>query len=297
MIHHLVAMESNVQLKDEFDEIDLEACQPPSIKPVSKALSDGSRDETPVPTYKHRWTVEQRITLAMLAESYTNNWDELTLVFNHWHRSDLRRCGGLRRAVVYTQYRDMRTKFDATAALRKLQDSLSPYDRSSLASLGGLQKKANEIGIRLETKGSTDILNQSRIPNEHDKPGRQKRKRANPIDDSRTDFLPDYSGDENGTAADLRHLSGLVHLPKTPTRNNSQQERNGLLTPPDSRKRKLPRLKVDKRLAGIGFRAFTAESQGTYSSASGIRAGAFLNCPNIPLARDLNLTRYREEAL
>ena len=290
-------MESNVQLKDEFEEVDLEACQPLSSKPL-KALSDGSRDETPVPTYKHRWTVEQRITLAMLAESYINSWDELTLVFNHWHRSDLQRCGGLRRAVVYTQYRDMRTKFDATAALRKLQDSFSPYDRSSLASLGGLQKKANEIGIRLEAKGSIDISNQSRVPNEHDKPGRQKRKRANPIDDSRTDFLPDYSGDESGTiAADFRLSPGLVHLPKTPTRNNSQQERNGLLTPPDSRKRKMPRLTVDKRLAGIGFRAFTAQSQGTYSSALGIRAGAFLNCPNIPLAQDLNPTQYREEAL
>lgn len=290
-------MESNVQLKDEFDEGDLEVCQPPSCKPASKPLSDGSRDETPVPTYRHRWTVEQRITLAMLAESYTNNWDDLTLVFNHWHRSDLRRCGGLRRAVVYTQYHDMRTKFDATAALRKLQDSLSPYDRSSLVSLGGLQKKANEIGIRLEAKGSTDISNQSWILNEHDKPGRRKRKRANPIDDSRTDFLPDYSNDESGPAGDSRLLRGLVHLPKTPTRNNSQQEHNGLLTPPDSRKRKMPRPTIDKRLAGIGFRAFTAESQGTYSSASGIRAGAFFNCPDIPLARDLDLTRYREEAL
>ena len=290
-------MESNVQLKDEFDEVNLEACQPPSSKPAAKALSFGSRDETPVPTYKHRWTVEQRITLAMLAESYTNNWDELTLVFNHWHRSDLRRCGGLRRAVVYTQYRDMRTKFDATAALRELQHSLSPYDRSSLASLGGLQKKANEIGIRLEAKGSTDISNQCRIPNDHDKPGRQKRKGANPIDDSRTDFLPGHSGDESGTVADFGLLRGLVHLPKTPTRNNSQQERNGLQTPPDSRKRKMPRLTNDKRLAGIGFRAFTAESQGTYSPVLGIRAGAFLNSPNIPLARDLNPTRYREEAL
>ena len=290
-------MESIVQVKDEIDEVDLEAGQPPSSKPASKPLSDGSRDETPVPTYKHKWTVEQRITLAMLAESYTNNWDELTLVFNHWHRSDLRRCGGLRRAVVYTQYRDMRTKFNAAAASRRLQDSLSPYERASLASLGGLQKKANEIGIRLEAKGSMNILNQSRILDEHDKPGRPKRKRAEPIDDSRTDFLPDCSGDESGTAADLRFLRGLPHLPKTPTRNNSQQERNGLLTPPDSRKRKMPRLTTDKRLAGIGFRAFHAQSQGTYSSALGIRAGAFLNSPDIPLARDMNLTRYREEAL
>ena len=290
-------MDSNVQLKDEFGEVNLEARQPPSSKPASKALSDGSRDETPIPTYKHRWTVEQRITLAMLAESYTNKWDELTLVFNYWHRNDLRRCGGLRRAVVCTQYRDMKTKFNAAAALRKLQDSLSPYDRSSLASLGALEKKANEIGIRLEAKESTDISNQSRIPNDHDKSGRQKRKRANPIDDSRTDFLPDYSGDESGAVTDLRPLRGLVHLPKTPTKNNSQQERNGLLTPPDSRERKMPRFTNDKRLAGIGFRAFTAESQGAYSSALGIRAGAFLNRPNIPLARDLSITKYREEAL
>ena len=290
-------MEPNVQLKDESDGVNLEACQPPSSKPPSKPLSDGSRDETPVPTYKHRWTVEQRITLALLADSYSNKWDELTLVFNHWHRNDLRRCGGLRRAVVCTQYRDMRSKFNAAAALRKLQDSLSPYDRSSLASLDALQKKGNEIGIRLVAKESTDVLQRSRIHNDHDKPGRQKRKLANPIDDSRTDFLPDYSGDESGAVADFQPLPGLVHLPKTPTRNNSQQERNGLLTPPDSRKRKMPRLTNDKRLAGIGFRAFTAESQGAYSSALGIRAGAFLNCPNVPLARDLSITKYREEAL
>ena len=289
-------MDSNVQLKDEL-EVNPVACEPPSRKPVSKALSDGSRNETPIPTYRHRWTVEQRITLAMLAEAYINNWDELTLVFNHWHKRDLRRCGGLRRAVVYTQYRDMRATFDGPAELKRLQDSLSPYDRSSLASLDGLQKKANEIGIRLEAKKSIDISNQNRTRNEHDKPERQTRKRANPVDDSRTDFLPDYSGDECKTVADFRLLRGLVHLPKTPTKNDGQQERSGLLTPPNSRKRKMPRLAVDKKLAGIGFRAFTAESQGTYSSALGIRAGAFLNCPNIPLARDLSLTRYREEAL
>ena len=289
-------MDLSDQLKDVV-EVDPEACEPPSRKPVSKALSDGSRNETPVPTYRHSWTVEQRITLAMLAEAYANNRNELTLVFNHWHKKDLRRCGGLRRAVVYTQYRDMRAKFDASAALRKLQDSSSPYDRSSLPSLDGLQKKANELGIRLQPSGSIDIANQSKIRNEHDKPGRQKRKRADPTDDSRTDFLSDHSGDESRTVADRRLLRGLVHLPKTPTKNNGQQEHNGLLTPPDSGKRKMPRLTVDKKLAGIGFRAFTAESQGTYSSALGIRAGAFLNCSNIPLARDLSITQYREEAL
>lgn len=271
-------MESNLEIKDESDVNNFQDFQPPTVQPTSRALSDGSREDTPLPTYRHRWTPAQRLTLTMLADSYDNDWDELTSIFNHWHKSDLRRCGGLRKAVVYTQYRDMREKFDAAATLRRLHDSLSPYDRLFLVSPHGLEKKANEIGIRLRAKGSADVSNQSRIPNKHDNSER-KRKRATSFDDSRTDFLPGPS------------------LPKTPRKIHGKLSLNGLLTPPDSGKRQKPQLTAEKRLAGIGFRASTSESQGIYSSALGIRAGAFADCSNIPLARDLSVTRYREEAL
>lgn len=290
-------MEPNTQVKDELDDIHLEGCQPQTVQPTSRALSDGSREETPCPTYKHSWTVQQRLTLTMLAESYSNNWDELTSVFNNFHKSDLRRCGGLRRVVIVTQYHDMRRKFDAAAALRQLQVTLSPYERSSLVSLGGLEKKAKEIGIQLKAKVSTDVLIGSGIPDSHDNLRHRKRKHANLKDDSRTDFLPDESDNENRTATGIQMVQGVTHLPQTPIKINSKQQYNGLLTPPDSKKRKLPSITAAKRLAEIGFRAFTAESQGTYSSIVGIRAGAFRDCPDIPLARHLSVTKYREEAL
>lgn len=290
-------MEPIAQVKDELDDINLEGCQPQTVQPTSRALSDGSREDTPCPTYKHSWTVQQRLTLTMLAESYSNNWDELTSVFNNFHKSDLRRCGGLRRVVIVTQYHDMRRKFDAAAALRQLQVTLSPYERSSLATLGGLETKAKEIGIQLKAKGSTDVLIKSGIPNKHNNPGHRKRKHANPRDDSRTDFLPDEYDNENRKATDLQMIQSVTHLPRTPTKINANKSYNGLLTPPDSKKRKLPSITAAKRLADIGFRAFTAESQGTYSSTLGIRAGAFRDCPGIPLARHLSVTKYREEAL
>lgn len=278
----------NDKVKDELDEINLEGCQPHQPHQPQRALSDGSRPETPCPTYKHSWTLEQRVTLVILAESYTNSWDELTSVFNEFHKKDLRRCRGLRRVVVVTQYHDIKRKFDATTALKQLQATLSPYARSTLVSRDALEKKAKDIGIQLKAKVSTDVMIESGIPNEHHNSEYRKRKHANLMDDSRTDFLPDEPGDEDGTVA------GVTHFPQTPTK---KQQYNGLLTPPDSKKRKLPSATAAKRLAEIGFRAFTAESQGTYSPALGIRAGAFRDFPDIPLAQHLSVTKYREEAL
>lgn len=144
-------MESNVPVKVEVNDFNAEDGQLPTVKPASKALSDGSGDESPSPFYRHSWTIEQRLTLAMLAKSYSNNWNEKTSVFNHFHRSDLRR-GGLRRAVVSAQFNDMQTWFNAANALKELQTSLSPYDRLKLASQHGLEKKALDIGIQLIRK-------------------------------------------------------------------------------------------------------------------------------------------------
>lgn len=241
-------MESEPKVKDEFDDLNLEARQPPTVRPISKALSDGSRDESPTPTYKHRWTLPQRITLAMLAENYSNSWDDITSVFNRFHVSDLRKCGGLRRPVVYTQYRHIRRCFNLEAALRQLHATLSPYERTKLASRAHLEQKAVEIEVQLIEKKLTDISCQGGLSGRHDVSGRNKRKRVD-------------------------------------------------LTPPDSRQRKIPRLTLEKKLARIGFRAFTSQTQGTYSSALGIRARAFLNYSDIPLAADRSATEYREEAL
>ena len=282
----------DAQIKNEETDINPEPRQPAPAKAFPRALSDGSRDETPTPTYKHRWTVEQRLTLTMLAESYSNKWNELTKVFNHAHKSDLRRCGGLRVAVVNTQFNDMRRKIDAVAALRRVQATLSPYDRTSLVSPAVIEKKAEEVGIQLIARRPTDTSSRGNLTDD-DAQGGQKRKRFDPYDDRRTDFLPD---NPIRIAPGLQTLRDLPLTPKTPTKIDANQHYS-LLTPPDSRERKIPRLITNKRLASIGFRAFTTASQGTYTPSLGIRAGGFLNCPKIPLAHDLEVSRYREEAL
>lgn len=235
---------------------------------ASKALSDGSHSESPSPGHKHSWTVEQRLTLALLAESYTNNWNEKTAVFNHYHKYDLRGCGGLRRAVVSTQYNDMRKRFNPADALKKLQATVSPYDRMRLASRAALERKANEIGIRLNAKWPTDSSSHGRISDMHDTQG-HKRKRDDLFDDARTDYLP-HNESQAPSHLQAVHQFNLLPPPKTPTTINCSRN-NGLPTPPDSRGRKLQRLTVDKRLAQIGFRAFTAQSPSTYSPALGIR--------------------------
>ena len=289
-------MESEPKVKDEFDDLNLEARQPPTVRPTLKALSDGSRDESPTPTYKHRWTLPQRITLAMLAENYSNSWDDITSVFNRFHVSDLRKCGGLRSSVVYTQYRHIRRYFDLEAALRQLQATLSPYERTKLASRAHLEQKAVEIGVQLIEKKLTDISCQGGLSGRHDVLGRNKRKRVDILDDAKTHYLPDETDNEDRSGFDVHTVQGLTAA-KTPTKATGKQQQNGLLTPPDSRQRKIPRLTLEKKLARIGFRAFTSQTQGTYSSALGIRAGAFLNCSDIPLAADRSATEYREEAL
>ncbi len=174
-------MTLNAGIKVEDNDINSEDGQPSILKPASKALSDGSHEETPSPTYKHRWTVEQRLTVAMLAECYNNPWNELTPVFNNFHKSDLRRCGGLRKAVVVAQWYDIRRWFNITETLQQLKKALPPYDRVKLASRPGLEKKARDIGIQLNGKGPTDSSARSKVPDKHDASG-SKRKRADSID-------------------------------------------------------------------------------------------------------------------
>ncbi len=269
-------LDTRTKVKSEVIDNGVEDGRPLVVKPASECLSDGSRNESPSPTYKHSWTHEQRVTLIMLAETYSNTWKDLTLAFNHIHKSDLQRCARLRKAVVSTQYHDLRKRFGAAASLRRINDALSPYERSNLITRPQVEKKANEIGIRLRAKVPGD----SSLSNQH----RRKTKFVDTIDDSRTDYLPENSWT-------------IPDFPKTPTKSNGKVHDNGLMTPPASRENKRPRLIADKRLATIGFRAITSQSQGIYTSTLGIRAGAFLDCSRIPRAKDLDPTRYREEVL
>ena len=89
----------------------------------------------------------------------------------------------------------------------------------------------------------------------------------------------------------------LTFPPKTPTKPQAKNQINGILTPPSSKRRKVQTFTVDKKLAQIGFRAFTTQSQGSFTSALGIRAGAFRSSPTIPLAQDLTEPKYRAEVL
>ena len=250
--------QTDVKVEEIEGNVNLEDSQRPVRKLVSKALSDGSRAETPSPTYKHRWSVEQRHTLAMLADRYQNNWEEITSVFNNVHKSDLQRSGargGLRKVVICAQWNHMKKYMDIAASVKKSQATLSPYDRSKLV------KKANDVGVQLKARKPMDSSENS--------PG-HKRKRADTIDDGRTIPLSNPSDDEGQRVFDMQTVPGLT-LPMTPRHSNGKAQDNGLRTPPDSRQRKVSRLTADKRLAVIGFRAFTPQSQGKYSSALGIR--------------------------
>ena len=241
-------MESRIPVKVEVTNLNSEDEQPLTVRPTAKALSDGSRDGTPTRKYRHKWTKAQRTTLAILAENYSNKWREKAAVFNYFHRYDLRGSGGLREVVVATQFHHIRKSYS--------------YDRPKLASHLGLEKAALHIGIHLQraTAGSNPIT----IANPHNRSG-CKRKR------DRTDFLPDRSDDENQTASHVENLPSLTLLPKTPTKQTAKQPGTALLTPPDSKKRKMPQPIIHKKLARIGFRAVTAQTQGKYSSVLGIR--------------------------
>ena len=172
-----------------------------------------------------------------------------------------------------------RKNFDAAEAFRQLQSTLSSYERSIHLIRLQLEKKANEIGIDLITKRST------------------KRKHFDLVDDSRTEFCPDQSDVDSQITLVPQTDNELTLSPKTPTKSKAKNQNIGLLTPPDSKRRKVQPFTVDKRLAQIGFRAFTTQSQGSFTSALGIRAGAFLNSPTIPLAQDLTDGKYRAEVL
>lgn len=246
------------EVKSEVNDINLKDGQPSDLRPTPKRCSDGARSESLSTTYRHHWTFEQRLTLTSLAEAYGNDWERVTSDFNHVHNTELRK------AVVVAQYHQLRrTRLDTAAPLRKTQTTRRRPSNDSIP---------------------------DRLSDRHDG-SRRKRKFVDSADDHRTDHMPDKSDKESRTTPDMQTVYGLTLLPRTPTKAN------GLTTPPDSRKRKIPRLTIDKHLANIGFRASTAESQGRFTTALGIRAGAFSNYSEVPLATDLNSTTYEQEAV
>ena len=284
----------NAQVESENNHEDIEDYQRQTVPKAPKPLSDGSREETPFHKYRHNWTTGQRLTLALLAEAFDNAWQDITSVFNHVHRSELRRCGGLRSIVVYTQYRDMlRHHFDIEAVTRKFQSTSSPCLRPQLLTTFRLQEKANEIGVKLIAKRPTEISKKRTFVDD----GKFSTRKRPQFEDLRTDFLPSPSPTTKEEAPYLQVTYDLPTHPKTPQKTNSNEVNRGIHTPPDSRERNLRHTTTDKRLARIGFRAITAKSQGLYDPVLGLRAGAFLNSQNIPLVRDVDALRYQAEAL
>ncbi|KAK0516206.1 hypothetical protein JMJ35_000809 [Cladonia borealis] len=147
-----------------------------------------------------------------------------------------------------------------------------------------IEQTATELGIRLIERSLGALPRGLKPPK---KPRTVKRKAVALEED--TDFLSEHESARQAS----KKRQHPEPLPQTPKRHNNLSARDGLLTPPaTSSQQSIP---TSSRLPPVAYRAFSSESQGSYSPEEGFRAGAFVDS-EVPLPPEPQSQEYIEEA-
>ena len=233
----------------------------------------------------HKWLLSHRVTLVYLARFYQNQWKDLTKVFNTLFSSELENPNGLSSGALAFMYNDMMRGRIGKNAMELLRNAASPFITGpTRVDRDAVERTATELGIRLIERPLGSLPKGFKLLK---KPRTVKRK-AEVLEED-TDFL---SEGESARRASKRRQHPEP-LPQTPERHNYLSARNGLLTPPaTSSQQSSPTLKW---LPPVAYRAFSSESQGSYSTEEGFRAGAFVDS-EIPLPPEPQSQEYIEEA-
>ena len=250
--------------------------RPPSIDPSS----DYSRIERKP---SHKWTVSHHLTLAFLASLYENSWKELTIVFNAFFSNELGHPDGLSSAALASMYHDMKRGRTGKDAMGLLQRTAFPFvSGPTCVDQNAIEQTATELGIQL-------IKRPLGAPFKGLKPLKMLKRKAVALDED-TDFLSEHESSRRAP----KKRQHPEPLPQTPDRYDSLGACDGLITPPATISQQL--VPPPKRLPLVTYRAFSCQSQGSFSKVRGFCAGAFVDSDNIPLPPHPQSQEYIDEA-
>ena len=245
---------------------------------------------------RHKWTVEQHITLAFLAKLYENPWKDITNVFNNYFAIH----NGLSPGALESMYYDMERGKTGKDAIKLLQRTAFTFiAEPTRVDQAAIEQTATKLGYQL-IKRPLGVLFEGLKP-----PKKQRRaKRKAPVLEEDTDFL----SEPEATRRAPKKRQHPNTIPQTPDSHNSLGARNGLLTPPMTISRqsvpspKRPAVIISQQsvatpkwLPPIAYRAFCSRSQGSYTKEQGFCAGAFMDS-EVPLPPDPKSPEYLNEA-
>ena len=231
----------------------------------------------------HRWTIVQHITLTYLARIYDNSWKDKTDIFNKYFSPELQNPDRLSSGALSSMYWDMERGKTGKDAMKLLKSTAFSFiTEPTRVDQDSIEQTATELGIRL-IKTLSGPSSKALKP-----PKKQRRlKRKSVVLEEDTDFLSERESTRR--APKRRHHPDPC--PQTPP--NHLGACNQLLTPSTtSSQQSVP---TPKWLPPVAYRAFSKQSQGSYSKEAGFRAGAFVDS-DIPLPPDPRSQEYLEEA-
>ena len=235
-------------------------------------------DNNPDESYlNHKWTLEAKITLAILAGWYLNSWQERTLIFNAYIQgadSPLNQGLHFSENVLRTKWWHLRNG-EHTNGIKEISQYDTTFSDTSVAwaaTRASLEEAAKELGITIHKRTTESRTHTLQTPR-HTRVVKRKRQNHSPG--------PEFSNDEEGMVPRIKSRSFIHNRVKT--RQGTFQSYGGLLTPLSP----LPR---------YAFRAFNSTSQGL-NSPRGFRAGRFKHSTAIPPSPETQSPQYCEDAL
>ena len=242
----------------------------------------------------HKWTIPHHVTLAFLVRMYQNPWNDIADVFNKYFSSELQNPNRLSSGALASMYHDMNRGKTGKKAIRLLRETAFSFTKEpTFVDKESIERIASELGIHLIESLPGALSRGTQTPK---KLRRAKRKVA--LDDD---------SEHESTPRTPNKRQHLEQVPQTPNRHGHLSTHNGLLTPPATVQQsvltpnRLPVTKIQpwspapKRLPPVAYRAFSSQSQGSYSKEQGFCAGAFVGS-DVPLPPNPQSQEYIDEA-
>ena len=245
----------------------------------------------------HRWTVTQHIYLIFMARLYENAWPEITAVFNEFFLSELGHPDRLSSGALASMYYDIKRGILGKDAMKLLRRTAFSFLREpTLVDQDSIERTATKLGIHLI----------KRLPGALSKPPKKQRrpKRKAVVLEEDTDFLSERAS----TPRTPKKRKQPDPIPQTPDSHSYLGAPDALLTPPPTithqsvhKPKPLPAtigqpsVATPKWLPPVAYRAFSPQSQGSFSKEQGFCAGAFVDS-QVPLPPHPQSQEYIEDA-
>ena len=228
---------------------------------------------------------------------YENSWKDITIVFNEYFSSELGNPDRLSSGALASMYHDMKRGTTGKDAMELLNGTAFSFNKEpTLVDQDSIERTATKLGIHLI----------KRLPGALSKPPKKQHraKRKAVVLEEDTDFLSERVSTPR-TPKKRKHPDPI---PQTPDSHSYLGARDALLTPPATITHQSvhtpkpppatisqPSVATPKWLPPVAYRAFSTQSQGSYSKEQGFCAGAFVDS-EVPLPPNPQSQEYIEEA-